>query len=462
MKPVHSLARNLLLAVGLLLVPAGISGASAQAAPHFSVDESFGSQGLVTGDIGPIQSSATLSPRILARDPQGRILVGAANGSEWEIWRILPDGGPDPTFGGTGKVIITSWAGYGGPTASVNLASAAVRPDGRILLAGYEGSYVVGNNVRKGQASMILKQLLPDGSPDLSFGHTDGGNWLSGGKGAVKVALQRDGGFLVGGFNQIQTTGRTDDGALFRFTSGGKIDKDFGPGKDLTAVSVLGAPGKASDVFDVDLLANGRILLSGVSKNRLWVMKLRANGLRDNSFGSGGQVFALPGGKKSTLWAAARDLEVDSHGRILIAGYATPKNTKTHAGYGVVMRLTSSGHRDKKFGSKGLVRVLATHQAGDRFTRLYDIQTDSHGGIWVTGSAGRSPRNSRHAITVRYLPNGKKDRRFFQNGVMKLHLGDGSMGTSLSRTGHQIYLAGRYDHGNEESFFLERLGSRLP
>jgi hypothetical protein len=186
-------------------------------------------------------------------------------------------------------------------------------------------------------------------------------------------------------------------------------------------------------------------------------MKLRKDGTRDRSFGSGGQVIMMPGGTRRTLSAVPRDVEIDRKGRILLTGFTSPKDFENHPGFGLVMRFRSNGDLDRSFGKIGVVRLYATPKAGERTTRLYNIQTDAEGGIWVTGSAGRQARDERRAVVVRLLANGRKDTRFFSNGVTRIQLGQGSVGTGLIRQGEKMYLSGRYDQGSQERFYIKRL-----
>ncbi|MBN8866553.1 MAG: hypothetical protein J0H98_03265 [Solirubrobacterales bacterium] len=455
----RTINRGVLLAALLGLFASGLITTRAQASSDFVVDPSFGSHGLVTGPIGPVALSSQPGSRALVRDAQGRVIFGAASGPRWRVWRLLPNGSLDPSFGDQGEVEITRWRGYG--ASSANLTSAVIRPDGRILLVGFLGSVVVGNNVRKGDASMVLTQLMADGSPDLSFGQIDGGRYLGGLKGAVRVALQPDGGFVVGAFQQIFRNGRTDDGALFCFKADGTIDPDFGNGGEhLAGVTIPGAPGKPSNVFDVDVLPDGRIIVSGSVRGRLLVMKLNRDGSRDRSFGHKGQVSMLPGGRRATYIAVARSLEVDRKGRLVVAGFALPKDFEKQPEYGLVMRFRKNGRLDRSFGRAGIVRVYATPRRGERSTRLSDVTIDSRGGIWATGSAGRATGDQHHAIAVRFLPDGKRDRRFFKKGVMSIRLGRSSSSFETINSGRKIYMSGRYDRGNQERFFLKRLKPR--
>lgn len=445
------ISRGLVVSLLLFLLFLGSSVSASNHFPKFAGDQSFGTASITSGSIGPVDLSASLSPEALGIDSSGRLIVGAASGSQWKVWRVMPDGQIDTSFGDGGEVTVSEWGGITYGTAA-NLGSGAVRPDGRILLVGYKGSFVVGA-VRQKTAYMVFKQLLPDGTPDPSFGTNDGGRFAGITRGAVGVALRPDGRFVVGAFKQMPQNGRTDDGALLGFDADGGIDQTFAGGK---AVDILGAPGKPSNVFDVKILRNGRILASGVVRNRLIVMRLRSDGSYDQSFGKGGRVVLLPGGKKKTLWAAARSIDQDRKGRIVIAGDASQVDFEERASYGLIIRLRSNGKLDRSFGSNGIARLYATRKYGRYTSRLYDIEIDRAGGIWVAGSAGGSLRNERRAITARYLPNGKKDRSFFKRGIFKLQMGDNSLGSTLVRDGRQMYLSGRFDQGTQEHFFLKR------
>ena len=445
------------LIVGLLFLFAMFSSVAASAeAKSYVNDHSFGANGLVTGKVGPVETSSTLGARVFAADSQGRTIVGAASGGEWFVWRFLPNGRPDSSFGDQGKIEIADW-GYVDWEGSAVLTSAVVRPNGRILLVGYVGSYPVGV-IRKGSAWFVMKQLMPDGSPDLTFGQ-NGGRSFGMDRGAVRAALRPDGSFLVAAFKQLRQSGRTDDAALYSFSAGGRVIRDFGPGENVDSVNVLGAPRKPSYFFDVELLPDGRILVSGTNKNRLFLMRLLSDGSRDRSFGRGGQVSWLPPGNK-TFWATTRDMELDRKGRIVLAGSVDPRDP-SDAAYGLVLRFSRNGRFDRSFGTNGVVRLFGTPMSGvGRRTSLYGVSVDSWGGIWVTGSAGKVAPAEREAVVVRYETNGRKDSAFFRKGVLRIGLGEGSVGTGLLRVGPRIYMAGRYYRGSQERFFLKRFRVR--
>lgn len=427
-------------------------GISARASADFANDDSFGQGGLVAGNVGPLDLSATIAPRILARDDHGRVIVGAASGGRWVVSRFLANGQADTTFGDHGSVFVTNWAGST-RIIGANLTSGAIRPDGKILLVGYVGSVPV-NGIRQGIAVMVMKQLLPDGAPDPTFGRKDGGTSWSDRSGGAAVAVRPDGRFLVGAFKQLSATGRTDDGALFGFLPNGRRDPSFASFTREGSINILGAPGKPSYALDVEILRSGKILVCGAVRGRVLLMKLNKDGSYDRSFGKGGRVVSLPQERKA-LVAAARDIEVDRKGRIVATGFVDPRNS-AQAGYGLILRFRKDGQRDRSFGKNGTVRLNATSPDGGGATRLYDAAIDRTGAIWVTGSAGQAERGDRHAIIARYLPSGKKDPRFFKNGVLHIRLGDASVGSATLVGEKKIYVSGRFDQGGQEHYFLRR------
>jgi hypothetical protein len=127
----------------------------------------------------------------------------------------------------------------------------------------------------------------------------------------------------------------------------------------------------------------------------------------------------------------------------------------------VTVRFKRGGKLDRSFGKNGVAKLRATKPNGRRTTVLYDTAIDRNGGIWVTGSAGDEFSGElRRAVTVRYLPNGKRDRRFFKKGLLGDQIGTASLGGVLMRDGRRMYLGGRFDRGEEEGVFMRRFRPR--
>lgn len=123
----------------------------------------------------------------IALDSAGRIMVAGNNfhpapgrkqiggiivsGCTFEVraFRFLPDGTPDPDFGTGGwtKVLPSAWPyGIGGLVNAIHIME-----DGKILLTGNADPL---SFFSEWPAFVFLARMMPDGSPDLSFGEGGG------------------------------------------------------------------------------------------------------------------------------------------------------------------------------------------------------------------------------------------------------------------------------------------------
>lgn len=297
-------------------------GGVARLTARGELDESFGRAG--GAEFG---SNGSLSIRELVRQPDGKILVGGDftrfNGaSHNHLVRLMPDGSDDPSFNpGTGpngdvytmlvlpdgKIMVGgSFYQFNGTTSSgvvrllpngsldssfaltqatsVFPQSFALQADGKLLVAG--GGHST-------QAQVCVIRLLADGTNDPSF------NLLAAQElnVAVKVIVQPDGKILVAGDH---TTGYT--GGVIRLNADGTRDTSF-------------VPGKFDDwINDMALHSDGTVFVAGVFRQfegavANHVARLTSTGLLDPAFSAGGgfelHVF---------------DVEIAANGRIVIAG----------------------------------------------------------------------------------------------------------------------------------------------
>jgi uncharacterized delta-60 repeat protein len=167
----------------------------------------FTSTGAVEADFS--NPSLDGLPTALALAPDGAIvLVGVSGGvlGTPHVWRIRPDGSVDPVFG----------------DAAIAAGAVAVQPDGKIVLAGSAGQ------------KLALARYRSNGSLDPSFGArgiatTDGGH-------AAAIAIQPDGRIVGAG----ATSATPPTLLVARYTSGGRLDRTFGPG--CTVPRLIGLP----------------------------------------------------------------------------------------------------------------------------------------------------------------------------------------------------------------------------
>jgi uncharacterized delta-60 repeat protein len=215
--------------------------------PNGSLDQTFGSGGLVTTDFGgfDVANDLTLQPDAKL------IAVGVKNGGasrdNYALARYQPDGSLDPSFGSGGKVE-TDFFNADDRAQSVALAS-----DGKIVVAGQTQKAVfteMGGNTIFG-----LARYNSNGSLDQTFGDlgkvtTDFGSDVAT-TSNYAVVIQPDG--------KILSVGSGPQGfALSRYLTNGSLDPDFG-----SAGTVM-TPG-SGPLFAAMLQPDGKLFAAGGS-----------------------------------------------------------------------------------------------------------------------------------------------------------------------------------------------------
>jgi len=357
-----------------------------------SLDDSFSGDGKVTT---PVDAPLDASFQALVVLADGRIIAGGqsatANDGDLALARYSIDGTLDTTFGSGGKVT-TSLSNRG-----ESIRGLSVQADGKLLAV---------DAVRTSTSSdAALVRYNTDGSLDGGFGG-----------GAIvthfnvddvwnDVTVQADGKILVaGGVKGLLGSG-VDDIALARFNSDGTSDLTFGQTGKLT-----------SDIFssanDIEVLANGKILVSGYSWNGsrydIAVARFGADGQLDTTFGEGDGWFvsSVNGASQASERISPLALQVD--GKIIVAGEVWNGTDRDIA----VARYTEDGVLDTTFDTDGIATTDLFND--DDVGREVEVQTD--GKIIVAGF-GRDENGISNFVLVRYAADGSLDTSFATNGI---------------------------------------------
>jgi uncharacterized delta-60 repeat protein len=391
----------LVLAVALLVA----SAVPAAAAPG-QLDPSFGAGGTVIIEFPSSYSGA----RAVAVQADGRIVAaGFAHTndsiiSDFALTRYDASGALDPTFGTGGKVR-TDFGGRFDEALAV-----AVHLDGRIVVAG--------NSSDASGSDMAVARYNSDGTLDPTFDGdglalVDFGNEAS----ARAVALQPDGKVVLAGWATQPVGGGccVSDFALARLTTAGAPDTSFdGDGRVVT--DFLPGTDNGHDAAQAVLVqADGRIVaagsgVAGGTSVDFAVARYLPDGSLDPTFSNDGLVTTDFVGYFDEI----RDLAVDTGGRIVTGGQSCefPGNADEVCDFGLV-RYTSDGSLDRRFGRQGRVR---TDLGGDVGEGIRGVVVQADGRIVAAGDTS-GPGGSDLGLT-RYRADGRLDRSFGVNGVV--------------------------------------------
>jgi uncharacterized delta-60 repeat protein len=382
------------LVVGGTANPSGSAGISDFALARYTadgrLDSQFGQGGLAVTNFGA-RGAGVLSA--LVRQPDGKLvaagsLLPASDPVQFLIVRYRVDGSLDPTFGQAGAATVQ-------PGSSSRAFSIALRPDGKIVVAGVA---TVGSGSNSDD-QVALAQLRPDGTPDPSFGSggatttpigeevatqtVNGTATRSGHTASVGgVLLQPDGRIVVAGSASLSGA---PGFALVRFNPDGSLDSPFGT----NGVALTQAGARSSTASSLALQPDGKLVTAGSASSAtsldLALARYEPNGSLDPVFGSGGTVVASTPGSFSGALALLRELD----GRLNTAGFGGLMRPGVSFSTGfAIQRFKSGGQLDRGFGTAGQAFTpLGTGQAA----AAQGLVLQPGGKLVVAGSADTDP-----------------------------------------------------------------------
>ena len=298
-----------------------------------------------------------------ARQPDGKLVgIGRTTqqpGFTLTVFRLLPDGPLDTTFGEGGLVQFTSNANVPHTGTAV-----ALEPDGRIVVAGARGD------------DLLVLRLLEDGAPDVAFGNAGVVIDLENGA-ATRLVRAADGGY------RITTVARDGDLAnestcrVVVLAADGALDQSFGAGGSVDA-----APDAAGSVSceGLAIQPDGRLLVAGSARLGSdasgLLVRLLSDGSPDDTF------FASTVGAQMSQATA---LALDAAGKVLVAGRGP-----SGAAGAVVARLNADGVLDTTYGNAGTTWIDPPSSQA-QVAVVHDLAAGADGSLTVAGSRGDFP-----------------------------------------------------------------------
>ncbi|HXJ65601.1 MAG TPA: hypothetical protein VNN79_17735, partial [Actinomycetota bacterium] len=345
--------------------------------------------------------------------------VPSADEADFAVVRLKPDGFPDLTFSGDGRMTFS--------VADDDLQDVAVEPNGSIVAAG-----------QSDQNGLAVFRITPAGRLDHEFSGDGKAGDSSVDTGAA-VAVQSDGRVVVAG-----DLFGTDTFAVDRFTAKGALDATF----DHDGKRVIAMPGPNNPrVNDVAVDSHGRIVVATSTGNAgdsdIDVIRLLPNGAFDHSFSGDGKV-ALDFGTDD------RDpfLAIQSNDEIVVGSDFTVPGDDGEMG---LVRIAADGNLDTTFAGDGR-RIV--NPSSDR-EELGGLALQPNRAIVLTGESGSS--GDTKLFVLRIGAGGKPDLSF-GGGEVLLNPASGTDGSGgVAVGGSRILVGGTADDGSTRAFYAARL-----
>ena len=350
-----------------------------------------------------IDSGGDETARAVVVRPDGKILVAGYTTAAHDgvVYRMNADGSTDASYGAQGTFAIDL-------SASDHLWDAALQPDDKLVVVG---------DIGLPRYSVVVR-LNPDGGYDPTFNDTGLRAFDSDGDESIRaVAMQPGGKVVAAGYTTVAAG--NSNGAVYSLTPDGKPDSGFG-----TAGARALDRGGIEYAEAVAVQPDGKILVAGYTyvNNDAFVYRLNADGTDDLSFnGSGVRLLDRQGSE----YAYSVALQPD--GKILVGGSVTGRDA-------VVWRLNADGSSDMGFGTGG-ARVL--DRGGDEVADAIAVQPN--GKIVVVGATSVNA----DAVVWRLKSDGTSDQSFLSMGGRALDYGgsEHAFGLGLQPDG-KIVIAG--------------------
>jgi len=392
--------------------------------------------------------------------PDGKIILAGhshdADGTDFTLVRLLPDGKFDTTAGPEGQMRIDLGYQNDSCLAAALYSTDMVVMGGCVTLPGQNGY------------ALLIARVDIGGQADPSFG--DGGHTMvdlpTENEMVTKIIVLSDGKILLAGnaffghsFNSPDST------TVFvgRLLSNGQVDSTFGT--DGFIYRRYEYTCKSSILYDVALDSEGRIVLSGGSyspypgsyyvddwcTHNIHVCRYLPDGQPDPAFGNSGmQELPFSKGRTTTLY-------IEADNRILIGGVVTPTWLIPEPMFSFIARLMPDGTPDVSFADNGrFVELVGAVTASSALIDVIKIQD-----CYYFGLLDQAYGDHAYFGLMRMRDNGTVDSTFGKDGVYTSQLW---LPTSLYNTNHiytidsnSIYISGYYSKLSQDNMMIAKV-----
>ena len=375
------------------------------------IDTNFGTDGVYVFHPSKVDAFGYFDYvyKVLVQEDGKILTIGESRTDKYNyaiyISRHNTDGTLDETYGEGGYVFLKV-----DELIYKNCPYDAVLKDGMLYIAGYAFNGL--------NAGFVLC-LDENGFENEDFGE---GGWA--------VTEQDQYGLVYEGID-IDSKGRcvvvgyyNDEIIVRRYTAKGNLDMTFG--EDGSAYIELDSdPSTHSYAYDVKILDDGKIILCGDKRASggdgmfIWsyMMRLKANGEIDETFGENGIVY---------LWTGeyaefALSIDVQPNGKYLVGGHDelwsdTPELPRYES---FVTRVNTDGTIDETFGEEGYVKI-EPFQGDGCVNYSYSILAAQDGQIFGTVYSRNISEDLYRAYVYNLTEDGQFNENFAGSGIVPL------------------------------------------
>lgn len=408
-----------MLACLLLALPA-------HAAPG-DLDPQFGNGGIaLIGGSGSDLEFAEIHDMAVA--PDGKIVIAGGLAGPLSanafVLRLLPNGSPDPDFGSNGLFLSTLG------NSSAIAWGVAVRPDGRVVIAG---------EVTSSARVPVIARITNGGQLDTTFAPASAfpgaffADFLPADAVFTDVSIQPSGKVVTsGGRLSVPRIAFAE-----RVTEGGAFDSTYNSPTGYFYETFHAA--YSAESMAMAIRPDGRTVHCGYGAGdttdtvSLGILARTEAGLPDPVFGGPDGKGIFPQGGP-VMNDSCRGVALQPDGKAVAAGVITSGGSSSNA---VVSRVTESGQLDAGFANAGT--LIETR--GDQVSFANDVVVDASGRIIVVGRARYDEKQ--HFGIWGYLPSGAPDLTFGDAGYAGRELaGSGWAETAVLTANGRLIVVG--------------------
>jgi len=406
------------------------------------LDTTFGNGGVVTTNFGRsagVQATAdTINSLVL--DSQENIFASGYTqalfknnlidtNDDFAIAKYNSNGVLDATFGNlTNGLSTTDYKKVlkipGGAENSIN---ATLTSGSQIITAGFsdalDPNYDFATAIYNSDGTLSGTINLTDFSSLVDFNPTVAGTYDI----ATSLALQQNGKFVVGGFTNALTLGKTFSFGLTRKNFDGSDDNSFGTNSlVITNFGRVQNKPLTNDSINSIAIQNNKIIAGGFTApsnndqiSSFGLARYNSNGSLDNTFGALGKGIVITNFGQILNGALSLDqiasIAIQNNNKIVAGGFSTANNP---LGDFALARYNVDGTLDTTFGNNGL--VITNFPASLPGSQINSIAIQNDGKIVAGGiTSNFATINPQFNFALaRYNTNGTLDTTFGNNGMV--------------------------------------------